>query len=45
MELFDDYDLEAKGYLRADQLQIAYDEVFEQTGKNGRINVKCISST
>ena len=33
MELFDDFDLEAKGYLRADQLQQAYYEVFDQTSK------------
>ena len=34
MELFDDFDLEAKGYLRADQLQQAYYEVFDQTGES-----------
>ena len=32
MELFDDYDLEAKGYLRADQLQLAFSEVFDTSG-------------
>ena len=37
MELFDDYDLEAKGYLRADQLQLAFSEVFETSGTKGLI--------
>ena len=32
MDIFDDFDTETKGYLRRDQLQNAYQQIFDESG-------------